>query len=94
MATIKVTPDTLRTQAGQLRGHKEAHEAAITNFKSVVNGTSSEFTGEAAEAYRNQFASMETTLKNFSEMLEAFAKNLETVVKYTYGFSGDCGQLF
>ena len=78
MAKITVTPETLRTQAGQLRGHKNSHDAAITSFKNVVNGTSADFTGDAAEAYRNQFATMEPTLKSFSEMLEGFAKLLET----------------
>ncbi len=74
---IQVTPDLLRSKAGELRGYRSEHDDAINKITNLVNGLPSEFKGGAASAYIEKFNSMQSTFTNFSELLEDLAKKLD-----------------
>ena len=76
---IRVDAETLHSKANELRNKLDTHNQNIANMKTLVNGLSGEFTGAAATAYIDRFNSMEATFNQFSEMIENFATNLDTV---------------
>lgn len=76
---IRVDAETLHSKAGELRTMLSNHNDNVARMRSLVNGLSSEFTGAAATAYIERFNSMESTFTQFSEMIENFATNLDTV---------------
>ena len=75
----RVDAETLHNKANELRSKLTTHNQNIASMKTLVNGLSGEFTGAAATAYIDRFNSMEATFNQFSEMIENFATNLDTV---------------
>lgn len=78
MATIQVTPDTLRAKATEVRGYRSQHDDVIAKLRTLVNGLNETWTGEAQSAFVNNFENMRSTFDNFSEMLEGYAKLMDT----------------
>ncbi len=73
MALIQVTPSLLRDKAKELRNLKSQHDDTMNKIKSMVNGINDQWKGEAMQAYVDKYNGMESTFKQFSEMLEKFA---------------------
>jgi len=78
MALIQVTPDMLRARAGDVRKNRGEHDAVIQRLNTIVNGLSDVWQGEAQNAFVERYRSMEATFRNFSEMLEGYAKLMDT----------------
>ena len=78
MAVIQVTPETLRQKASDVRSYKGEHDDVINKLRTLVNGLNETFKGEAHDAFVAKFESMQSTFTNFSEMLEGYAKLLDT----------------
>lgn len=76
---IRVDAETLHTKANELRTMLSNHNDNVSKMRTLVNGLSGEFTGAAATAYIDRFNGMEATFTQFSEMIESFATNLDTV---------------
>lgn len=79
MAIIKIDADTLRSKAVEIRTMKSNHDDNIARMRTLVTNLSGVFEGEAGTAYVNQFESMQSTFTSFSEMIENFAAELDTV---------------
>ena len=78
MALIQVTPDMLRARAGDVRKNRGEHDATIQRLNQIVFGLNDVWKGEAQNAFVERYRSMEATFRNFSEMLEGYAKLMET----------------
>ena len=78
MAVIQVTPETLRQKATDVRTYKGEHDDVIAKLKTLVNGLNETWKGEAQDAFLAKFESMQSTFTNFSEMLEGYAKLMDT----------------
>lgn len=78
MAIIQVTPETLRQKASDVRTYKSEHDDVIAKLKTLVNGLNETWKGEAQDAFLAKFESMQSTFTNFSEMLEGYAKLMDT----------------
>ena len=77
--TIRVDAETLRAKATELRTLRSTHDENIARMRTLVTNLSDVFEGQAATAYVKRFEGMQTTFNNFSEMIEEFARNLDTV---------------
>ena len=78
MSMIQVTPEMLRGRAGDVRKNRAEHDATIQRLNQIVFGLEDVWKGEAQTAFVERYRSMEATFKNFSEMLEGYAKLMET----------------
>lgn len=78
MALIQVTPETLRSKASDVRSYKAEHDEVMTKIKNLVNALNEVWKGEAQDAFLAKFQSMQPTFNNFSEMLEGYAKLMDT----------------
>lgn len=78
MAVIQVTPETLREKATNVRTYKDEHDQVIQKLRTLVEGLNETWKGEAQDAFVAKFNSMQTTFTNFSEMLEGYAKLMDT----------------
>jgi len=78
MAMIQVTPETLRQKATDVRTYKGEHDDVIAKLKTLVNGLNETWKGEAQDAFLSKFESMQSTFTNFSDMLEGYAKLMDT----------------
>ena len=78
MALIQVTPETLRGKASEVRRHRSEHEQTMQRLSQLIFGLNEVWRGEAQDAFVERFRSMESTFRNFSEMLEGYAKLMDT----------------
>ena len=78
MALIQVTPDLLNEKASELRGYKDQHDEAMSQIRTLVNGLNEVWKGDAQDAFLAKFESMQGTFQQFSELLEGYAKLMNT----------------
>lgn len=78
MAMIQVTPDLLTGKATELRGLKAEHDEAMSRMRTLITGLNEVWKGDAQDAFVAKYESMQSTFTNFSQMLEDYAKLMET----------------
>lgn len=78
MALIQVTPDLLRGKATELRGYKAEHDEAMNKMRSLMTNLNEVWKGDAQDALLAKYESMQGTFTQFSEMLEDYAKLMDT----------------
>lgn len=78
MAMIQVTPETLRSKAANVRSYKSQHDDVMAKIKNLVMSLNEVWKGEAQTAFVSKYESMQPTFTNFSEMLEGYAKLMDT----------------
>ena len=81
MAIIQVTPELLTGKAADVRKLKTEQEQVMQKLTTLVNGLSEIWKGEAQTAFAAKYQSMQPTFKNFAEMLEGYAKLMDTAAK-------------
>ena len=81
MALIQVTPDLLTGKASELRGLKAEHDEAMAKMKALIYGLNEVWKGDAQDAYVAKYDSMQGTFQNFSEMIEGYAKLMDTAAQ-------------
>ncbi len=77
MAQIVITPDALRGKANEVRSLRAQHDDVIKRMRSLVNGLSDSWLGQAQSAFVSQFESMQSTFSAFSELMESYAKKMD-----------------
>lgn len=78
MALIQVTPETLRSKAANVRSYKSQHDDVMAKIKNLVMSLNEVWKGEAQAAFVSKYEGMQPTFTNFSEMLEGYAKLMDT----------------
>ena len=81
MALIQVTPDTLLARASEVRTLRATHDETIAKLRKLVRALNENWKGEAQDAFVNKFEGMQSTFNNFSEMLEGYAKLMDTAAR-------------
>ena len=81
MALIQVTPDLLNGKATELRGLKSQHDEAMTKMRTLISGLNEVWKGDAQDAFVAKYESMQSTFNNFSQMLEEYAKLMNTAAQ-------------
>lgn len=78
MATIQVTPELLKGKATELRGLKSTHDENMNRMRTLIMGLNEIWKGDAQDALIAKYESMQTTFTSFSEMLEGYAKLMDS----------------
>lgn len=81
MAMIQVTPELLTGKASELRGLKGQHDEAMGKMRTLITGLNEVWKGDAQNAFVAKYESMQTTFTNFSQMLEDYAKLMDTAAQ-------------
>lgn len=77
--TILMTPETMRTQAAQIRQYAQEHTEIIQRMTNLVLTLDEVWTGEAQKAFLEKYQSMKGRFDSFEEALAAFAVVMEQV---------------
>lgn len=78
MALIQVTPDLLKSKATELRGYKAEHDEAMNKMRTLMTNLNEVWKGDAQDALLAKYESMQNTFTQFAEMLEDYAKLMDT----------------
>lgn len=81
MALIQVTPDLLNGKANELRGYKDQHDDAMAKMRALIMGLNEVWKGDAQDAFLAKYEGMQSTFTNFSQMLEDYAKLMDTAAQ-------------
>lgn len=81
MALIQVTPDLLNGKANDLRALKGQHDEAMSKMRTLIMGLNEVWRGDAQDAFVAKYESMQSTFTNFSQMLEEYAKLMNTAAQ-------------
>ena len=81
MALIQVTPDLLNSKANELRGLKSQHDEAMSKMRTLIMGLNEIWKGDAQDAFVAKYESMQSTFTNFSQLLEEYAKLMNTAAQ-------------
>lgn len=81
MALIQVTPDLLNGKANDLRALKGQHDEAMSKMRTLIMGLNEVWKGDAQDAFVAKYESMQSTFTNFSQMLEEYAKLMDTAAQ-------------
>ncbi len=81
MAIIQVTPETLNSKASEVRSLRATHDDTMQKLRTLVLALNESWKGEAQDAFVTRFEGMQSTFQNFSEMLESYAKLMDTAAR-------------
>lgn len=81
MAIIQVTPEILNAKASEVRALKSQHDDTMAKLRSLVLSLNETWKGEAQTAFVEKFENMQPSFSNFSEMLEGYAKLMDTAAR-------------
>lgn len=81
MAIIQITPEVLNAKASEVRSLRSQHDETMAKLRSLVQSLNETWKGEAQNAFVSKFESMQSTFTNFSEMLEGYAKLMDTAAR-------------
>ena len=78
MSKIIITTEILRGKAGELRGLKGEHEGVMTRITNLINGLGEQWSGEAQDAFLQNYQGMQPTFRKFEEILDGYANLMDT----------------
>lgn len=81
MAIIQVTPEVLNSKANEVRSLRAQHDDTMAKLRSLVLALNETWKGEAQDAFVAKFESMQNSFTSFSEMLEGYAKLMDTAAR-------------
>ena len=74
MASIKVTPETLKTQGESLVTHGESLADILKEVDTLINTICEEWDGLAQDAYFDMYTNMKESLDQFPQLVDALGK--------------------
>lgn len=80
-SVIQVTPEMLRSKASSVRSYKSQHDETMAKLKNLIRGLNEIWKGDAQQAFISKYEGMQPTFKDFSEMLEGYAKLMDIAAK-------------
>jgi WXG100 family type VII secretion target len=83
---IRMTPETMRTRAGEYTAQAEALQGIINKMDSLLNNLQSEWEGEASQAYAARFTELRpgfVKAKDLIDEISAALKSTANIVEQT-----------
>lgn len=77
MANLFLDYDGACAKVKKARDYRSQHDAVIAELKTLINGMTDVWTGSAQTRLYEEFSSFESTFKNFSQMLEDYANEMQ-----------------
>lgn len=81
MSQIRMTPETMRSRAGQTDKQAEAVQSVMTAMDNLLNALKSEWEGEAVRGYEDRYNKIKPSFKNAKALLEEIAHNLRATAQ-------------
>ena len=81
MAIIQVTPEVLNSKANEVRSLRAQHDDTMAQLRSLVLALNEPWKCEAQYSFVDKFESMQNSFTSFSEMLEGYAKLMDTAAR-------------
>ena len=80
---IRITPDQMRSRAGEYRTQAEAVGQVISKMDSLLSQLQSEWEGRASEAYAGKFQQLRPGFVKAQDLINEIARALDSVANAT-----------
>lgn len=81
MAQIRITPEGMRTRAGEYRTEEENLDAMITRLNTLMGNLQSEWEGSASDAYAQRYTDLKSGFESARDLLGEIATALDSVAE-------------
>ena len=78
---IRMTPETMRTRAGQTDKQAEAMQNLINAMDRLLTTLKSEWEGDAMRGYEDRYTKIKPSFKNAKDLLDEIAHNLRETAR-------------
>ena len=78
---IRMTPETMRTRAGQTDKQAEAMQNLINAMDRLLTTLKSEWEGDAMRGYEDRYNKIKPSFKNAKDLLDEIAHNLRETAR-------------
>ena len=78
---IRMTPETMRTRAGEYRTEAENVQSVIEKMDTLLETLLTEWEGSASEAYADKFSELRPSFVAAKELIDDIAKALDTTAE-------------
>jgi WXG100 family type VII secretion target len=76
MSQIRMTPDMMRTRAGEVNSQGQAFQEVIQRMRGIINELQSEWEGQASQQFAAQFESLQPSFNSMQRLFEDLNKQL------------------
>ena len=91
---IRITPETMRTRAGEYRTQADAVGDVITAMDNLLLALQDEWEGSASEAYATKFGELRPGFVDAQSLINDIATALDTVATNLESVDGDIASQF
>ena len=74
---IRMTPEQMRSRAGEVRNQGEAFQEAVTRVGNIINELQSEWEGQASRAFAEQFERLRPAFYEMRQLILDLGTQLE-----------------
>ena len=75
---IRITPDQMRTRAGQYRGEADKVSEVISTMDTLLQALQGEWEGSASESYAGRYQELKPTFAKAEELIREIASALDS----------------
>ena len=77
--TLKVTPEKLKAGASEFKNAGSVVKGLTNQMTSMIDGLSSVWSGEAAQAYKQRFHKLDDDISRMNKMIQEHVDDLNTM---------------
>jgi len=77
MSQIRMTPETMRTRAGEVRQQGETFQDVINRMGNIINELQSEWEGQASQAFAEQFNRLKPAFNDMRQLIYDIGTQLD-----------------
>jgi WXG100 family type VII secretion target len=78
---IRISPDIMRSRAGQYRGESQSIGSVISHMDSLLVNLQSEWEGEASKSYAERYNELKPTFVKAQQLVDEIATSLDKVAQ-------------
>ena len=74
---IRMTPESMRTRAGEVRQQGETFQEVINRMQNVINELQTEWEGQASQAFAEQFNRLKPAFNDMRQLIHDIGTQLD-----------------
>lgn len=91
---IRMTPDTMRVRAGEVRTQGESFQEVITRMGGIINELQTEWEGQASRAFAEQFYRLQPAFNEMRQLIDNVGQQLDQTANAVQQMDQDIAGMF
>lgn len=74
---IRMTPEQMRSRAGEVRNQGQTFQEVIDKMQNLINELQTEWEGQASQSFAQQFDSLKPSFNNMRQLIDDIGTQLD-----------------